>query len=269
MNRRWTLRLIPLVLALAVIGYRFLTADSFTNPVTGERHRVGLDSREELHLGSQAFQQTLRSEAVVDSGPDVELVRRVVARLTAVVGAAGQTMEWDVAVIRSPQANAFCLPGGKIAVYTGILPVCAGEDRLAAVLGHEIAHATCRHGSQRLFQQQNTQLLLTGAAVSFSDLDYQSQRSVMAALGAGAQYGILLPFSRDHESEADHIGLIYMARAGYDPHAAISLWQRMEEIGGSRSPEFASTHPSHGTRIRQLEGWLPEALTIYEGTRSQ
>lgn len=267
MNRRWALRLIPVAIALAVVGVRFVTAERFTNPITGERHRVGLSSSEELALGAQAFSEVMRDTNVVSSGPELEQVRRVVARVTAATEASGSTMEWQVALIRSPQVNAFCLPGGKIAVYTGILPVCDGEDGLAAVIGHEIAHATSRHGAQRLFQQQNTQALLTGAAVSFSDLDYQSRRAVMGVLGAGAQYGVLLPFSRDHESEADHIGLIYMARAGYDPRAAPAFWRRMEALGGAQTPEFASTHPGHGTRIRQLEAWLPEVLPIYERSR--
>jgi predicted Zn-dependent protease len=133
--------------------------------------------------------------------------------------------------VRSPQANAFCLPGGKIVVFTGILPYAKTEEGLAAVMGHEMAHAIARHGSQRLLRTSLAQTLMAGASLSMSDMDPQERYTVMAALGAGAQYGVLLPFSREHESEADEMGLIYMARAGYEPRAAISFWERMSESG--------------------------------------
>jgi len=264
MNRRWLLRLVPFALAGAFVLWRYVSpANQFTNPETGERHRVALSTEQELALGAQAFQDVLRQSQVVASGPEVDQVRRVAARLTKVTGEGGSKMEWKAAVIRDAQANAFCLPGGKIAVFTGILPVCADDAGLAAVLGHEMAHATARHGAQRLFQQQQTQALMTGASFSLGDLDYNSQRAVMGVLGAGAQYGVLLPFSRDHESEADRIGVIYMARAGYDPRAAIAFWQRMGSQGGKKQAEFASTHPSHGTRISALEAQMPEALEVW------
>jgi predicted Zn-dependent protease len=259
MDRRWMFRLVPIALAVGVVLWRFGTAERFTNPETGERHRVGLTTGQEAALGAEAFRDVLAESQTLTSGPEVDEVRRVVTRLTAAIGAAGADMDWQAAVIRSPTVNAFCLPGGKIAVYTGILPVCGGDAGLATVLGHEMAHAISRHGAQRVFQQENAQALLTGAAASLGDMDYNSRRVVMGLLGAGANYGVLLPFSRDHESEADHIGLIYMARAGYDPHEAVDFWQRMESIGGEQPPEFASTHPSHGTRIRQLKEWMPEA----------
>jgi metalloendopeptidase OMA1, mitochondrial len=131
-------------------------------------------------------------------------------------------------------------------------------------MGHEMAHATGRHGAQRVFQQQSMQALLTGASLSMGDMDYDSRRTLMGLLGAGAQYGLLLPFSRDHETEADRVGLMYMARAGYDPREAVAFWQRMDEAGGGQQPEFASTHPSHGTRIANLRAWMPEALAVYQ-----
>jgi predicted Zn-dependent protease len=155
------------------------------------------------------------------------------------------------------------LPGGKIVVYTGILPVTQNEAALATVMGHEMAHATSRHGSQRVFEQNLAQTAMSGVAMSLSDMDYDKQRAIMGALGAGAQYGVLMPFSRKHESEADEIGLLYMARAGYDPQESIRFWKRMENTGGNQPPEFLSTHPSHGTRIQQLEAWMPKALAEY------
>jgi predicted Zn-dependent protease len=169
-----------------------------------------------------------------------------------------------VSVIKSPQANAFCLPGGKIAVYTGILPLTQTDAGLATVLGHEMAHATSRHGSQRLLQQSIAQTAIAGAAYSMSDYDPQRRGMIMAALGAGAQYGVLLPFSRQHESEADQIGLVYMARAGFDPRESIGFWERMAKAGERQPPEFMSTHPSHGTRIQQLEQWMPQAMEEYK-----
>jgi predicted Zn-dependent protease len=171
---------------------------------------------------------------------------------------------WEVSVVRSDQVNAFCLPGGKIVVYTGILPVAQTPDGLATVMGHEMAHATLRHGSERLFKQQATQTLLTGVQFSLGDLDYEQRRLVMGAIGAGAQYGVLLPFSRDHESEADQLGLSYMARAGFDPRAAVTFWERMSKQGGNQPPEFMSTHPSHGTRIQRLKELLPQATQEYQ-----
>ena len=169
--------------------------------------------------------------------------------------------------MRSPQVNAFCLPGGKIVVYTGILPYTQTEGALAAVMGHEMGHAVARHGSQRLLRSSLAQTFLMGANFSMGNLDPQQRQAVMAALGAGAQYGVLLPFSRQHETEADELGLLYMARAGYDPHEAISFWERMEKAGGSQPPQFMSTHPSHGTRIRNLEALMPKAEAEYEKAR--
>jgi predicted Zn-dependent protease len=131
-------------------------------------------------------------------------------------------------------------------------------------MGHEMAHATSRHGAQRVLQQNLAQTAMTGIAVSLSDMDYNKQRAVMGALGAGAQFGILMPFGRKHESEADEIGLMYMARAGYDPRESINFWQRMEESGKQGPPEFLSTHPSHGTRIAQLQALMPKALEEYQ-----
>lgn len=263
MGRRWGIRLVPLALAAVFVLWRMASAERFTNPETGETSRVGLSHQQEAVLGLQGYREVLAQSQVLESGREVDLVRRVASRLAPATGEAGARMEWQAAVLRSPEANAFCLPGGKIAVYTGILPICRDEDGLAAVMGHEMAHAVARHGAQRIFQQQNMQALLAGASFSLGDMDYQTRRTVMGLLGAGAQFGVALPFSRDHESEADRMGLMYMARAGYDPRAAVGLWQRMAEHGGEQQPEFSSTHPSHATRIRQLEGWMPEALEVY------
>src|SRR5262245_24870026 len=148
-----------------------------------------------------------------------------------------------------------------------ILLLARTEAGLAAVMGHEMAHAVARHGSQRLLRSSLAQTLLVGANFSMGNMDPQERQTIMAALGAGATYGVILPFSRDHETEADEMGLLYMARAGYDPQEAISFWERMSSAGSAQPPEFASTHPSHERRIQDLKGFLPKAMAEYQKAR--
>jgi len=199
-------KFLPIVLAGLYILFQFLSSEKFTNPVTGERHRVGMSTQQEAALGLQSYQQILSQEHAIKSGPEVEQVTRVAQRLAAAIGEDGKGFNWEVSVLDSTQMNAFCLPGGKICVYTGILPVAKTESGLAAVMGHEMAHAIARHGSQRILQQQMTQTAMLGVQGSMSDMSYDQQRSLMGLLGAGAQYGLILPFSRKHESEADYMG---------------------------------------------------------------
>jgi metalloendopeptidase OMA1, mitochondrial len=262
MERRH-IKWLPLVLAGLFFAYQYFSSEKFVNPETGRKSHVAMSTQEEALLGLQSYQQVLAQSETIGSGPELETVKRVASRLATATGKAGADFDWQVSLIRSPQVNAFCLPGGKIVVYTGILPVTQNEAALGAVLGHEMAHATSRHGSQRVLQENLAQTALTGVAISLSDMDYDKQRAVMGALGVGTQFGVLMPFSRKHESEADEIGLLYMARAGYDPRESIRFWQRMENAGGAQPPEFLSSHPSHGTRIQQLEAEMPKALEEY------
>jgi predicted Zn-dependent protease len=263
------LKIAPLAIAAIVILFQFFSSERFTNPVTGKKSHVALSTRDEAALGLASYQEVLSTSQVLESGPEVEQAVRVTRRLAAATGASAKDFDWQVSVIRSPQANAFCLPGGKIAVYTGILPITQTDAGLATVLGHEMAHATSRHGSQRLFQQNIAQIAMTGAAYSLNSYDPQKRSMIMAALGAGAQYGVLLPFSRDHETEADQIGLIYMARAGYDPRESIAFWERMSQAGGNQPPEFMSTHPSHGTRIERLKQAMPKAMEEFQNAQGR
>jgi predicted Zn-dependent protease len=264
-NIRPHFKILPIVLAVLFIAFQYFSSQTFTNPVTGERHRTGMSTQQEAALGLQSYQQILSQEHPIDSGPQVDQVTRVAQRLEAAAGDDARGFQWEVSVLDSPQENAFCLPGGKICVYTGILPIAKTEAGLAAVLGHEMSHAIARHGSQRILQQQLTQTALMGVQGSLSSMSYDQQRNVMALLGAGAQYGVTLPFSRENESEADYMGTTYMARAGYDPHEAVELWKRMGASSPGRPPpQYASTHPSNSTRIRQLEDSMPKFMAEYE-----
>ncbi len=245
-----------------------------TNPYTGRSQLLMMPVSEELQLGAQAYAQVKNDPKVkISQDPrEVEPVKRVAQR---VIEAAKQSkyaemakqFQWEVTVIKDDKTmNAFALPGGKIAVYTGIFPVAKNEAGLAAVMGHEVVHALARHGAERMSQNIVAQVGLQAAniALGASGGSPLLSQGAMAALGAGVQVGVLLPFSRAHESEADYIGLLLAAQAGYDPREAPRLWERMEQLSGGKSPsEFLSTHPSHGTRIQQLEKWMPEALALY------
>ncbi|CAF0786773.1 unnamed protein product [Rotaria sordida] len=255
--------LVPIMMALGFVLFKLYTASKITNPETGRVSRINLKPEQELQLGIEAYAQVKKDEAskIVQSGRDFDLVKRVTTRLAAAAAQKATVhYNWEVSVVQSHEKNAFCLPGGKIVVYTGIIPIAQNEAGLATVLGHEMAHATSRHSAERLFRSEITQTLLGGVQGSLAQLDPGQKQAVMAALGAGAKYGSALPFSREQESEADHIGLLYMARAGYDPKEAVAFWQRMDEqIGKGSPPEFLSDHPSHGKRIEQLRKWMPEA----------
>jgi len=254
----------PLLIAGLLAGYKYWSAEKVVNPETGRATRVALSSQQEDQLGLQSYREVLSEAEVVGSGPEHDMVVRVAGRLAPTTGAAAKDFNWQVNLVRSAQANAFCLPGGKIVVYTGILPFTKSEAALAAVMGHEMAHAVARHGSQRLLRTSMAQTLLMGANFSMGNMDPQQRQTIMAALGAGAQYGVILPFSREHETEADEMGLLYMARAGYDPHEAISFWERMSATSRAQPPEFASTHPSHGRRIEDLQAFMPKAMAEFQ-----
>ncbi|MDR3405496.1 MAG: M48 family metallopeptidase [Chthoniobacter sp.] len=269
-NIRPHFKILPIVLAGLFLLFQYLSSEKYTNPVTGQSHRVGMSTQQEAALGLQSYQQILSQEHAIASGPEVDEVNTVAKRLATAVGKDGEGFEWEVSVLDSPQMNAFCLPGGKICVYTGILPVAKTEGGLAAVMGHEMSHAIARHGSQRILQQQMTSTAMLGIQGSMSNMSYDQQRTLMGLLGAGAQYGVTLPFSRKHESEADYMETTYMARAGYDPHEAVELWKRMSESSqGQKPPEYASTHPADATRIRQLEEWMPQFMAEYEKARAR
>jgi len=232
-----------------------------TVPETGRRQVNFISSQQEMQLGLTAFQQ-MKKDTPVSRDPAVNaMVQRVGRRVAAVANLPGA--QWEFVVFDSKEANAFCLPGGKVGVYSGILSVTKDEAGLATVIGHEVAHAVARHGAERMSEGL---LLQTGGSLlgaSLSSADPRTQVLVMTAYGIGAKVGRELPHSRGQESEADHIGLIYMARAGYEPDAAVGFWQRFSDYtsthGGGSTPAFLRTHPLDAVRIRQLQQWMPEA----------
>jgi len=244
-----------------------------TNPITGRKELTGLVSpQQELQLGIQSFDQ-MKKEVPIDRDPaDNEMVQRVGKRIAAVASKDMPDAKWEFVVFDRPEANAFCLPGGKVGVYKGILPIVKDDAGLATMLGHEIAHAVSHHGAERISQAELLQAggQLLGQATQGARPITQSLASV--AYGIGGQLGYVLPHSRSQESEADHIGLIYMARAGYDPRAAVDFWQRFaaynEQRGGSKTPNFLSDHPVDAKRIQQLQAWLPEAEQQYRAANS-
>jgi predicted Zn-dependent protease len=234
-----------------------------TAPISGRSQVMLLPQDAELQMGLSTYREVL-SKATVSSNPQVtEQVTRVGRRIAAATERSD--FQWEFTVIESKEANAFALPGGKVAVYTGILPVTRDDAGLAAVLGHEVAHAVARHGAERVSQTMLVQVGLAATQAALARHDPATVQQVAALLGAGASVGLLLPWSRTQESEADRLGLVYMAKAGYHPSAARDLWIRMQQAsaGQSRPLEFLSTHPAPDTRIRQIEGWIPEALGYY------
>jgi metalloendopeptidase OMA1, mitochondrial len=246
-----------------------------TNPYTGRSQLLMTSVSDEMQLGEQAYNQ-VKSDPKLKQSQDpreIEPVKRVAARIVEAAKRSkyaemANQFQWEVTVIKDDKtANAFALPGGKMAVYTGIFPIAKTEAGLAAVMGHEVVHALARHGAERMSQGQltNVGLQVAGAAAGAASGSGTVGQAAMAALGVGAQVGVLLPFSRKHESEADYVGILLAADAGYDPRESIALWTRMGQMSSGGAPvEFMSTHPSHETRITHLKKWMPEAMAIYQ-----
>ena len=228
-----------------------------TAPVTGRKQLVLMSDDEATKMGLTAYQEILKKSKLSNDKALTERVRRVGDRIAK---ASGRTdFEWEFNVIVDESPNAFALPGGKVGVNTGLFKVAKNDDQLAAVMAHEVGHAIARHGAERVSQQIVVQ---TGiSALGQGGPGIAEYADVAAAL---ATYGVVLPFSRTQESEADRIGVILMAEAGYDPRGAVALWQNFAKLGGPRQPEFLSTHPAPTSRIRQLAALMPEAMAIYE-----
>jgi len=242
-------------------------------PMTGRKQFVAIPSSQMIALSAESYSKVL-SEAKLSSNSEyVNTVRKVGERLTVAVesylkqnnlASVTDGYEWQYNVLVSEELNAWCMPGGQIAFYEGILPVCQDENGIAVVMGHEIAHAVAQHGNERLSQQLAIQM--GGIALSEA-LKTQKQETMylaMLAFGVGAKVGLELPFSRTHEAEADEMGLYFMAMAGYDPQTAPAFWERMEARSTSRPPKFLSTHPNPSDRIANLNRIMPKALEYYQ-----
>lgn len=230
-------------------------------PVTGRQQLILLPESQDAQMGLQAFQQ-IKQESRVSQDPELNRRIQEVGRRIAAVSPEPD-WDWEFTLIENEEPNAFALPGGKVGVHTGLFKVAKNDDQLAAVLAHEVAHAIARHGAERMSQG----LLAQGIGAIAVGTGVNPQMVELAA--QAATLGIILPYSRTQEAEADHIGLMYMAEAGYDPREAIALWRNFEQLGGARPPEFLSTHPAPGSRIKNLEALMPQALEIYRAHGGQ
>lgn len=238
-----------------------------TNPFTGKQTLALVPNSQILPMAFQQYNEFLTEHKVIKNTKDAQMVNTVGHKIAAAAekylkanGYAGYLADyrWEYNLVQSPEVNAWCMPGGKIVVYTGILPVTQDEAGLAAVMGHEVAHALANHGQQRMSAAQIQQLGAVAGNVALAK-NPENQQLFNTAYGLGTNLGIMLPFSRSHESEADKIGLTLMAIAGYDPIVAAELWGRMQAKEQGSPPEFLSTHPASSTRIQNIRAWAPAA----------
>lgn len=252
-----------LLASIGCFGFSFCCGCRST-PITGRRQLVFIPKSMEMSLGEQSYAEVLSNSTVSQNASWIDAVNRTGERIAAVANASG--FQWEFRLLASPTQNAFCLPGGKVAIYEGIMPLCENEAGLAVVMSHEIAHALARHGAERMSQQAGVQGAGAVLGWAMSETTPLTRELAMRAFGTGTQYGILLPYSRHHESEADAIGIELMAKAGYDPAEAPLFWGRFgsAKSGASATPEWTSTHPSDERRAADLAEKLPRALQIYE-----
>lgn len=251
-----------------LVGGLFLAACS-TVPITGRRQLSLVSDGEMNAMADTSYKDLIKQSKLSQDAEATARVRRAGERIAQVTDR--KDFQWEFNLIDDPKmVNAFCMPGGKVAFYTGIMPICQTETGVAVVMGHEVAHAIAKHGAERMSQGLVAQLGMATLDVAMREKPEQTRSLVLQAVGAGASIGVILPFSRKQESEADRIGLIYMARAGYDPREAVAFWERMSaKSSGGQPPQFLSTHPSHDTRIEDLRKWMPEALAEYEKSKAR
>lgn len=254
--------------------FSLLVVQSCTRvPITGRRQTNLLPESDLMAMALTNYKEVLSQSKIVNTGANVESVNRVGGRISKAVtdymnthGFADRVANynWQFSVIDDPTVNAWCMPGGKVAFYTGILPLCQDENGIAVVMGHEIAHAIARHGNERMSQGLMLQLGGVALDVATSTKPEETRQLFQLAYGVGANVGVMLPYSRKHESEADRMGLIFMSMAGYNPNQAPLFWERMSKVGGSKPPVLLSTHPTDEKRIADLKKNMPEALKYYK-----
>ncbi|MBC7861878.1 MAG: M48 family metallopeptidase [Bacteroidia bacterium] len=250
-----------------------LFASCHTVPIIGRKQVNFYPEAEVMLMSKQQYSEFLKSHTVLRGTPADSMVQRVSRNLSAAVVRfflenklkdSISDFKWEYNLIESKEINAWCMPGGKIVVYTGILPVTKDETGLATVLAHEIAHAIARHGNERMSQQLAVQLGGVALNVALSKKEAETRQIFDQAYGIGSTLGVLLPFSRKHETEADKLGLIFMAMAGYDPNGAINFWNRMKLLSKDAPPPFLSTHPSDEQRIKDIQNYIPTALKYFK-----
>ncbi len=259
------------LLTISLLSFFFMACSSA--PITGRKQLQLIPESEMLSMSFSQYNQFLKEHQESNDAQQVALVRKVGSNIASAVeqylrqnGKAGEisSYKWEYHLVVDSQANAWCMPGGKIVVYTGILPITKDENGLAVVLGHEIAHAVARHGDERMSQALLAQLGGVALSQALQNKPQQTQQLWMAAYGVGTEVGVLLPYSRTMESEADHLGLIFMAMAGYNPNGAIEFWQRMQAQSQGSPPVFLSDHPGSQTRINDIKSEMPEAMKYYK-----
>lgn len=241
-------------------------------PLTGRKQFVAIPSSQMMSLSHESYNQVLQENKLSTNTNYVNMVKSAGEKMSAAVEqylvennmkASAEGFEWQYNVIVSDQLNAWCMPGGQIAFYEGIMPVCEDESGVAVVMGHEIAHAVAKHGNERMSQQLLIQMGGVALSEAMKNEKEQTMQLAMLAFGVGTTLGVQLPYSRTHESEADELGLYFMAMAGYDPREAPKFWERMEARGGEQPPEFLSTHPHPSNRIKDLEKHMSKAMEYY------
>ncbi len=261
-----------ILLSLLTVGF-LLAAGCTTVPVSGRKQLTLVPGSTLLSLSYDNYSQFLNTNKLSTNQAQTRMVQNCGVRIQKAVEEymANNNMsdrlrgfKWEFNLVEDKTVNAWCMPGGKVVVYTGILDVAQTEAGLAVIMGHEIAHAVADHGNERMTQGLLAQAGQMGLSVYMQNKPAETQAMLMAAYGAGAQVGLLLPFSRMHETEADKLGLIFMAMAGYDPREAPRFWERMSALGGASPPEFLSTHPAPKTRIQNLNNLIPEAMKHYK-----
>jgi predicted Zn-dependent protease len=249
---------------VAILLVAFLV--SCTKSPTGRNQFAFMSDNKLAQMGTESFEQMKKEIPATKNKKLTKFVQCVADSMTPFVSKEAQSGDWEVVVFESEQINAFALPGGKIGVYTGILKVTENQDQLAAIMGHEIGHVIAKHSNERLSSNQAAAGVQALAGALLGSQDEQTKTYALAALGAGLQYGVLMPYGRSHEKEADIIGQDLMAQAGFNPEAAIALWHNMAKASKGAPPEFLSTHPSHDTRIEKLTENLAIAQPIYSSS---
>ena len=243
-------------------------------PLTGRKQLSLVPESEMISMSLTSYGDFLKENALSADKASTAMVKEVGSDISAAVikyfadnslSSRLQGYQWEFSLVKNDTTvNAWCMPGGKVVVYSGLLPVTKDRNGLAVVMSHEIAHAVARHGNERMSQEMLAQFGSVALSEMIKNKPRETQTIFNGAYGIGAQVGVLLPFSREHELEADKLGLIFMAMAGYDPQTAVPFWERMAASGGAKPPEFLSTHPSDATRINRIKAALPEAMTYYK-----